>query len=127
VFLCVYAASAPGRLFAPPAVGRHFVYLAHALVHGHLEVLVPLADHGDMTLVRGSWYVPFPPLPALAFVPFVALFGLNVYDHLISLTVGALNCALVWLVLRTPRLHLTGVPRAGLTVLFGLGTVHWYA
>jgi hypothetical protein len=73
----------------------------------------------------GLAQLPFPPLPALVLLPFVAVFGLDTNGAMVAAVLGAANVALCWLVLvRSTRRH----DAAALATLFyGFGTVAWYA
>src|SRR5690606_36013476 len=42
-----------------------------------------------ITARRDTWYVSFPPGPALVFLPWVALWGVRVWDVLVTLTLAA--------------------------------------
>ena len=68
--------------------------------------------------------IPFPPLPAVLLVPFVAAFGLRADDQLIFTVLAAVDVALSWWMIG--RLRVSTVVRLGTTVLFGFGTVFWY-
>ncbi|NWJ46397.1 MAG: hypothetical protein HXX08_11010 [Chloroflexi bacterium] len=99
-------------------------------MHGKLYLEQPLHTL-DLIHYKELWYVPFPPLPALLMLPFVALFGpQQINAAIFSLSLGALNVTLVYLVLET--LVTRGWSKLGtrdnlvLVCLFGLGSVHWY-
>ena len=81
-------------------------------------------------LDRYRFYTYWGPLTAVLMIPWVAAFGLTASDNLINALFGAINVTLIYWMLRT-------VDRAGLrrirepccvalTVLFGLGTVHFW-
>ena len=124
-FFVIYAASEPDRLLADSGA-RHFVYLAEAFLRGHLDLVSKPPSYHDMTSFAGRWYVPFPPLPAIVLLPFVAAMGLGTPEILISVALGAVNCGLIWLMLGRLPVPTGSGARIYLTVLFGLGTVHWY-
>src|SRR6185295_14606 len=69
--------------------------------------------------------VPFPPLPAVVLMPFVALWGLNADGQLIFAILGALDVGIAWWLLG--RLPIRTWVRFAATVFFGFGTVFWYA
>ena len=125
-FLVVYAASEPDRLLGSSGA-RHFVYLAEAFLHGHLDLVSRPPSYHDMTSYAGRWYVPFPPLPAIVLLPFVAAMGLATPEVLISVVLGAVNCGLTWLMLGRVPTPMSGRTRLALTILFGVGTVFWYS
>ena len=68
--------------------------------------------------------IPFPPLPAVLLVPFVAAFGLRADDQLIFTVLAAVDVALCWWMIG--RLRVSTVVRLGTAVLFAFGTVFWY-
>ncbi|MEZ4678153.1 MAG: hypothetical protein R2932_28450 [Caldilineaceae bacterium] len=79
----------------------YFNNLADAFLHGRLYLVNPPSTD-DLTFYAGQWYVPFPPLPALLMVPWVALYGLaDVNTVFFGALFGALNVTLLFLLLRT--------------------------
>jgi hypothetical protein len=112
----------------------HFVWQAHAFLEGRAEIEWPVRSgpyqNGHFQDVRplpgtGLAQLPFPPLPALVLLPFVALFGLGTNGAVVAAVLGAVNVALCWLVLtRVTRRHDAA---ALATVFYGFGTVAWYA
>lgn len=126
----VYALSALllGRRDSP--VDAYFDLLASSFLRGHVYLDNPPVQY-DLTPFGGHWYVPFPPLPALLLLPWVAIGGVGgVNTVLFAVVIGALNVALAFLLLQA--LSARGWTRLGLrgnlwlTVLFGVGSVHWY-
>lgn len=47
-------------------------------------------ERGEIEAKQDTWYVSFPPGPALVFLPFVALFGLRVWDVALTVIAAAL-------------------------------------
>jgi len=76
------------------------------------------------------YYVSFPPFPALVMLPFVAAFGYDTNDVLITVLVGGLNAVLVFwfLQLLVLRGHSTRTRRENLwlTYAFAFGTVAFF-
>ncbi len=77
-------------------------------------------------------FVSFPPAPAVLIMPLAAIWGYNVDDVSFTIFFGALNFALMFIVLRRfsdgGRTGRTRSDNLWLTVLFGAGTVHlWCA
>lgn len=108
----------------------YFNLLADAFLHGRLYLREP-GDTLDLTFAAGQWYVPFPPLPALLMLPWVALWGVPTLNTvLFTALFGALNVFLIFLLLtalaQQQWTHLTWDDNLWLTLLFALGTVHWY-
>src|SRR6185503_1778525 len=69
--------------------------------------------------------IPFPPLPAVVLMPFVALWGLATNGQLVFAILGALDVGIAWWVLG--RLPVRRWVQIATTVFFGFGTVFWYA
>ncbi len=128
--LLVYLVTALlGRHTASPP-SAYFDQLADAYLHGRLYLAHPPSVH-DLTLFGGRWYVPFPPLPALLMLPWVAAFGLrNTSTVMFSILCGAATVALIYLCLATLAergwTRLRTRDNLWLTALFAFGTVHWY-
>jgi hypothetical protein len=112
----------------------HFVWQADAFLHGRAEIAYPVSegpyqnDHFQDVLPlpgTGLGQIPFPPLPALVLLPFVAVFGLATNGALVAAVLGAVNVALCWVMLLgvTPR---RSAALLG-TVFYGFGSVAWYA
>ncbi|MFO0973067.1 MAG: hypothetical protein U1A27_06475 [Phycisphaerae bacterium] len=83
----------------------------------------------DWVPVNGGYVAYWPPVPALLMVPLVLWRGSGASDILLANLVGAATVAAVYLMLRALRRHWPdlGEPATiGLTVLYGLGTVHLY-
>ncbi len=128
VALGLFAATSADRMLEQSA-GPHFVYQADAFLHGQAHLRVPPPNNNDWIKFEGKWYVSFPPVPAVAMMPFVAIFGLEFNDVLFTLPFAALNVVLMFVLLgllskeglspmsRTDNLWLAG--------LFGFGTVHY--
>lgn len=138
--LAIYAACNPEHW----NVYNHFIWQADAYLHGrvsfpypigpdqgtswapqndYLQDVYPLTDaNGDPT---GQVLLPFPPLPALVLLPFVALWGFATDQETIALCLGGLGVGLMFWMLGGLRLQLR--VRAMVTVLFATGTVWWWA
>lgn len=75
-----------------------------------------------------TYYVSFPPMPAVLMMPFVAVMGFDLNDVLFTIAFAAANMALFYVLMR--RLSLGGLSRLNdaenlwMTVLFGFGTNH---
>lgn len=106
----------------------YYNYLADAFLHGQTYLrLVPLKPH-DLSLFQGQYYLYWGALPALLFVPFVAIFGAGFWDMLAVNLIGALNVTLVLLLLKAGEgrglFQLTRVQRTLLVLFFAFGSVH---
>jgi hypothetical protein len=83
------------------------------------EAILPLASDAPVYLATHevsarsrSWYVSFPPAPAVLLLPFTAVLGLATPDRLVTLLLAAL---VPWLLLRLLARQRTGDPRAAAT------------
>jgi hypothetical protein len=122
-------------------VYNHFAWQAQAWLEGQLSIrfpvvesaggpgnaffndVIPVLDEAGNATGRGL--IPFPPLPALVLLPFVAVFGLAADQAFLAVVIGALDVALAfWLLGRLPVRPLI---RNLLTVFVGAGSALWYA
>lgn len=114
---------------------NHFVWQADAWLHGRYAIPYPVSGGAHpndyfqdvMPLAGQPGYavVPFPPLPAVLLLPFVAAWGLDTPASFLCAVLGACNVVLAWRLTR----RLTSDIRVSLaaTVFFAFGTVVWYA
>jgi hypothetical protein len=130
IALVVYVGSNVGRADRYD----HFVWQADAFLHGRTAITYPVSegpyrnDHFQDVLPlpgTGTGQIPFPPLPAIVLLPFVAVFGLGTNGAAVAAVLGAVNVVLCWAMLLavTPR---RSAALLG-TVFYGFGTVAWYA
>jgi hypothetical protein len=133
IALVVYTLSHPYRFY------DHFEWQAAAFLEGQAAIRYPVA--ATATSPGNAFFqdvlpvpttdgvpralVPFPPLPAVVLMPFVALWGLNADGQLIFAILGALDVGIAWWLLG--RLPIRTWVRFAATVFFGFGTVFWYA
>lgn len=131
--LLVYLVSRTDRYY------DHFVWQAAAFLEGHAAIRYPVEEVAgrfgnaffqDVLPVpttdgvpRGL--IPFPPLPALVLVPFVAVFGLLTDDQLVFTVLAAIDVGLCWWALG--GLPVRPPVRLATTILFAFGTAFWYA
>lgn len=107
----------------------YYDLLADAIVKGRLWLIT--TEVHDLTRVGSRSYLPFPPLPALLILPWRAVAGMDRVDTvLFSVGVGAANVTLLFLMLQAlTHRGWSALERRGqwwLTLLFGLGSLHWY-
>ena len=119
-FALVYLVTDPGRVALDA-----FVPLADSFLHGRLHVSQPMPWIEHVDRAGGGWYVPYPPMPALTVLPFVAVFGAGFDQGIASAIVGGLNVALLWTLLG--KIGAAPRTRGALTLAFALGSVHWWA
>ncbi len=132
VALGIYLATQGDRFY------DHFVWQASAFLEGQAAIRYPV--DGTATSLGNAFFqdvlpvassdgvprglIPFPPLPALILVPFVATFGLSVDDQTIFTTLAAVDVAICWWMIG--RLRIQPIARLATTVFFAFGTVFWY-
>ena len=134
VALGIYAFSHPSR----SGFYDHFVWQADAFLHGRFVIAYPVVDgpftNGYLQDVMplpsapgepSFGLLPFPPLPALILMPFVAVFGLATDSQLVGVILGAINVGLAFRM--TTRLTDHRAAAFLATLFFAFGTVHWYA
>ena len=129
VGLIVYFGSNPAR----HDFYDHFVWQADAFLQGRAEIAYPISEgpHRNdyfqdvLPVGPGRAQIPFPPLPAIVLLPFVAVWGLGTNGAAVAALLGAVNVALCW----TMLLHVTPRRAAALlgTLFYAFGTVAWYA
>ncbi len=117
---------------------NHFVWQALAFLDGRAAIDWPVPGFPDgndwmqdvyplseLTGETTGALLPFPPLPAVLLLPFVAVWGLATDIRAVSVLLGAANVGLAWWAIG--RLKVSRRIRLAATVFFGLGTVAWYA
>ena len=137
LLLVIYVVSNPSRT----SYYNHFVWQAEAFLDGRAAIRYPVYDgpdgrgnnlFQDVVLTTGpngetTGYalLPFPPLPAVVLMPFVAVWGLATDAQLVAALLGAVDVAIAFWVLG--RLPIGPRVRITTTLFLGLGTVLWYA
>lgn len=106
----------------------YFNHLAEAFLNGQLHLLSRPPSTHDLSLFAGRYYLYWPPFPAVVLMPFVAVWGTQFSDIVLTVALGGLNVALVALLLRQAcverLLRLTPVQRSLLVITFALGSTH---
>ena len=130
----IYSATRIDRVY------DHFVWQAAAFLEGQAAIRYPVDSAPGAPF--GNWFfqdvlpvatsdgisralLPFPPLPALILLPFVATFGLAADDQLVFTVLAAADVAICWWMLG--RLRLDVAVRLATTIFFAFGTTFWYA
>jgi len=133
VAFAVYQATRVDRVY------DHFVWQAAAFLDGQVAIRYPVEASASSF---GNWFfqdvlpvsssdgvprglLPFPPLPAVVLLPFVALYGLATDDQLLFTALAAIDVGLCWWMLGRLRVDLA--VRLATAVFFAFGTVFWYA
>jgi hypothetical protein len=117
----------PGILNFYDNDGTNNAYLqfAQSMLHGRLS-LPEMKSYADMIAYGNEHYLPYPPLPSVILMPFVAVFGTaHVNTVLIALLITCLNLYLVHSIL--VKLHIRQAFFPWLIAAFFLGTGYWYA
>jgi hypothetical protein len=110
----------------PKPVGLDaFVPLADALLHGRLHILEPMPWIEHVDRAGGGWFVPYPPMPAISVLPFVAIFGAGFDQGYAAAIMGGLCVAILWQIFG--RLGVAPLPRRSLVAAFAVGSVLWWA
>ncbi|HUP82979.1 MAG TPA: hypothetical protein VM284_02195 [Candidatus Limnocylindria bacterium] len=128
-------------IFSDPARSgwyNHFVWQSDAFLHGRFGIAYPVMDgpyingyFQDIMPLPATpgepsyGLLPFPPLPAVLLMPFVAVFGMATDAQLFGAVLGAINVGLAWRL--TTRLTESRSAAFLATLFFAFGTVHWYA
>jgi hypothetical protein len=135
VALALYAVRQPQDYY------NHFVWQAQAFLDGRAEIDYPVAPSmtsqgndrfQDVLRVMdrdgqptNGGLIPFPPLPAVVLMPFVAIWGLATNEHLVGAFLSAIDVGLAWWMLGYLPVRLRS--RVLATLFFAFGTVFWYA
>ena len=102
-----------------------YVLFAESLLHGNLK-LPPMDNYGDMIFFHGNYYLPYPPLPALILMPFVAVFGASQVNTVAVATIMAcISIYLVYKILLRLAVKQEYLPWLLIAIFFGTG--YWYA
>lgn len=104
---------------------NYHLHLAVSFLEGRLHIASPPSWLTEFAYANDKPYVYFDPFPAVFLLPFASVWGLDVNLARVSIGVGAVNVGLMRLLLGQ-----LGVARSTAnwsTVLFGMGTVHFYA
>ena len=102
-----------------------YTLFAQSLLNGNLT-LPKMDNYGDMAYFNGHYYLPYPPLPSLILVPFVALFGAQQVNTVAIATL--LACVSLYTLYRIfLKLPLKTSYYSWLLIGFFFGTGYWLA
>jgi hypothetical protein len=127
--LAVYLGSNPAR----PDWYDHFVWQADAFLHGRAEIAYPVSEgpyrndyfQDVLPVSADRAQIPFPPLPAILLLPFVAVWGLGTNGAAVAAVLGSVNVVLCWTMLLAVTPHRSAALLG--TLFYAFGTVAWYA
>ena len=137
----VYAIFAGDRLLTH-SPDNHFAYLANSYLHGTLEIHCPPAEAArnvcppggggnDWARYEGRWYVAFPSLPAVVYMPAVAVAGRDFRNRAYDVLFAGIAPALLYLLLerlsREGRSLRSWKENVGFAALFAFGTVYFFS
>jgi hypothetical protein len=120
-----------GEQALSPSPNNHFVHLAESFLHGQLGVVGNRAPGtNDWARFEDTWYVSFPPFPAVVIMPLVAVWHLATLDRLFWAILAGLAPALLFSLLR----HLSERGQSerstrdnlALSAMFAFGSVFLY-
>lgn len=102
----------------------HYLYLAKSIAQGRVDIPDLPQFYHDKLEFKGKVYIPFPPAPAVVLLPFVLLND-NITQQQVSIIVGAIDIALIYLLLLKFTSRRNSVL---LSIFFGFGTpIFWSA
>ena len=103
---------------------NYHMYLAEAFLHGSLSLVRQLPNTLDLSLFNGKLFLYWGPMPAVALVPLVFLFGADWSDVWLTMGLATLNTMALFVLLETTRrLHGLSLPKTLLlTAVFGFGS-----
>lgn len=104
---------------------NYFVRLADAFLHGRIYLQEAPSWLNELVGRGGRFYVVYPPMPAILIVPFVAVFGVEFPQQIASSLFGGISVGLAWILFSRFSVGLRA--RILLTIVFGFGTVLWWA
>ncbi|MCX8092850.1 MAG: hypothetical protein N3E50_01630, partial [Candidatus Goldbacteria bacterium] len=110
---------------------NYFKFLSFSILQGRFDIDCPSETQcHDLVEYKGKYYLYWPWVPAIIFLPFVAIVGTNISDILISSIFGAFNIFLIIILIRQLslkfNLEIKDAEVILLSLFWGLGTVHFY-
>lgn len=102
-----------------------YILFSQSLLQGDL-VLWPTIIHGDLIYFDNNFYLPYPPLPSIILLPFVALFGAaHVNTVAVATIMACISIYLVYNIFRRLEIDKAYFNWLMLAVFFGTG--YWFA
>ena len=81
----------------------HFLYQAESFLQGRWDLHHVTSQTTDIVTLHGKYYIVYPPFPAIALLPFVAIWGLHTSDILFTSIISACNLPLLYLLFEQAR------------------------
>ena len=102
-----------------------YILFAQSLLHGHL-MLPQTVNPADLIFFENNYYLPYPPLPSILLLPFVAVLGVS---HVNTVTIATLMaCISIYLMYRIfLRLEIAKESVGWLMLAVFFGTGYWFA
>lgn len=117
LFLNVTTSNRAGRY-------NYHMYLAEAFLQGSLSLVRPLPDNLDLSVFNGKLFLYWGPMPAVALVPLVFLFGADWSDAWLTMALATINTTALFILLNTTqRFH--GLPLSKMiliTLVYAFGS-----
>jgi hypothetical protein len=98
--------------------------LADSMLHGRLDIPNP-PDYLELARYPDGAYVINPPAPAVFLIPFVAMWGFDTNEVIVSMAVGAAAAGLFWVATRQMGWDIR--LSVALTLVLAFGTNFWWA
>jgi 4-amino-4-deoxy-L-arabinose transferase-like glycosyltransferase len=93
---------------------------AESWLNGRLDV--DNREWLELAIFEGKYYVSFPPLPSVIFLPFVAIFGReNVPDNLVSVLCSIISIVTAYTILKKRKASDNMAIFIGMSIVFGSG------
>lgn len=108
--------------------GNHnaYIHFAQSLLNGDLKLPSTIHNVGDLAYFEGKYYLPYPPLPGIILVPFVAIFGAAHINTVAIATAMACICLyLFYNILSRLKVSQEYIPWLIAAMVFGTG--FWFA
>ncbi len=119
IVLFVYFLFSPGE-----TTYDYFTRLSSSLLNGKLYITQNPSWLNELVPIGDKYYIVYPPMPAILLMPYVLIFGENASQTIFSVLLGAINSALVYILIR--RLKFSLKTSLLITLFFAFGTNHWY-
>lgn len=101
----------------------HYLHLTKSIIQGRIDIPDLPQFYHDKIEFEGKVYIPFPPAPSIVLVPFVLLNN-NISQQQVSILIGAINIALIYLLL----INFTSSKNSVfLSIFFAFGTSYFWS